>query len=316
MTAGQGFDNRVRRVRILPIMAAQQTHGQLTPLTVLFADITGSTTLYAQRGDATAFALASQCLDLAGERIAAGGGRVMKKLGDGILAVFQTPVEAVQAAAQIRQGLDDPDCTLASQGVRLRVGISCGPAVLVPDDVYGDVVNVAARLTALAGADEIFLSGKVYEALPPALRAKIRLIDQILLRNRPAPVLVYEYAREESEATVSVPVRRRASTATMELTHGDLLLVVGPERPRVTIGRHAENDIRVEHDVVSRNHAEIALRGDRFVLVDRSTNGTYVYVDNGPMLRVVREEIVLSGIGRIVIGTDGGLPIHFRVAAL
>jgi class 3 adenylate cyclase len=297
-------------------MAAQQTQGQLTPLTVLFADITGSTTLYAQRGDATAYALATQCLEVAGAQIGAAGGRVMKKLGDGLLAVFDTPVQAVQAAVQIRQGLDDPACTLASQGVRLRIGISCGRAVLVTDDVYGDVVNVAARLVALAGADEIFLSGKVYEALPPELRAKIRLIDQILLRNRPAPVLVYEYAREESEATVSVGVRRRASTATMEVTHGDQLLVVGPERPRVTIGRHAENDIRVEHDVVSRNHAEIALRGDRFVLVDRSTNGTYVHVDNGPMLRIVREEIVLAGHGRIVLGADEAPPIRFRVAAL
>jgi adenylate cyclase len=93
--------------------------------------------------------------------------------------------------------------------------------------------------------------------------------------------------------------------------------VVGPERPRINLGRDPDNDICIEDDVVSRNHAEIVLLGDRFVLIDRSTNGTYVYADNGPMLRLVREEIVLASAGRIVLGVEEmSQSIRYRVASL
>ncbi|MGH3638242.1 MAG: FHA domain-containing protein, partial [Mycobacterium sp.] len=181
--------------------------------------------------------------------------------------------------------------------------------------VYGDTVNVASRLVSLAGGDEIFLSGAVYEALPPALQAQTRLIDQVLLRNRPTPVPVYELVREEEDATVSLPVRMRSSSATMEIRHGDRRFVVGPERTRLTIGRHANSDIHVDREQVSRLHVEIILRIDKFLLVDHSTNGTYVFVDDGPMLRVVREELVLSGAGRIVPGVETAPPIVYRVSA-
>lgn len=291
----------------------------MTPVTVLFADITGSTTLYAQRGDSTAFALASACLDVVDAKIAAGGGRVVKRLGDGVLAVFDAPEAALAAAVEIRTALDealeDPASPLNREGLRVRAGIACGKAVVLPDDVYGDVVNVAARLVGLAGGDEIFLSGTVFEGLSALRRAQMRLIDQLLLRNRPAPVLVYELMREERDATVSINMRPRASMSTMQITHGERLYVVSPERARVTIGRHADSDIRIEHEAVSRTHAEISLRGDKFVLVDRSTNGTYVHVDSGPMLRIVREELVLAGGGRIVPGVEPEQPIRYLVAA-
>jgi class 3 adenylate cyclase len=297
-------------------MAEKKLKPPVTPMTVLFADITGSTTLYAQRGDATAFALASTCLTLVEAEIRATGGRVIKRLGDGVLAVFETPLPAIEAAARIRAAIDDAARSQASEGVQVRVGIATGQAVLSADDVYGDTVNVAARLVSLAGADEIFLSGKVYEALPPALRAQTRMIDQLLLRNRPAPVLVYELIRDEADNTVSVGVRLRASSTSMEITHGDQHFVLGPERPKVAIGRHVANDIHIDHEMVSRVHAEVVLRGDKFMLIDRSSNGTYVYIENGPMLRIVREELVLSGGGRIVAGVETAHPIQYRVLAL
>lgn len=297
-------------------MAEGNRQAPVTPLTVMFADITASTTMYAERGDAAAFALASACLGLVDAEIRAAGGRVVKHLGDGVLAVFDDPLPAVDAALRIRSAIAAPERGLASEGVQVHVGIASGAAVLADDDIYGDTVNVAARLVSLADGDEIFLSGSVHDALTPALRAQTRLIDQILLRNRPTPVPVYELAREEEDATVSLPVRPRPTGATMQIGHGDRLFVLGPERTRLTIGRHASSDIHVDHEQVSRVHVEIILRTDKFLLVDRSTNGTYVYVDNGPMLRVVREEVVLSGAGRIVPGVETDAPIVYRVSAL
>ena len=296
-------------------MTQPDSRGTLTPVTVLFADITASTTLYAQRGDVTAFALASECLDQVDTGIAAAGGRVLKRLGDGVLALFDNPTQAVRAAVALRTALSAPDTTVWREGVRVRFGISCGPAMLVRDDVFGDVVNVAARLTTLAGGDEIFLSGKVYELLSPDLRGGVRLIDQLTLRNRPGSVLVYEFVGEEVDSTVSLGSRLRTSTAVMEVVFGEQLFVIGPERPRITIGRHVEHDIRIDHEAVSRHHADLALRSDRFVVVDQSTNGTYIHVDRGPVLRVVREEVALSGSGRIVPGIEPTPPIQFRITA-
>jgi class 3 adenylate cyclase len=297
-------------------MAGDKPKPPVAPVTVMFADITASTTLYAQRGDATAYAITRGCLDLIEAQIRSAGGRVVKHLGDGMLAVFDSPAAAISAAVQIRVAVADPASGMAGEGVQVRCGIASGSAVLAADDVYGDTVNVASRLMSLAGADEIFLSGKVYEALPSELRTQVRVFDQVALRNRPTPVLVYELVREEHDLTVSAPVRARASTAVLEITHAQALFVIGPERPHLTIGRHSSCDIRLDHDMVSRTHAEIALRRDKFALIDRSTNGTYVYIDEGPMLRVAREEIILGGAGRIVPGVESGAAIRYRVAAL
>lgn len=296
-------------------MRDRQTTDQLPLVTVLFVDISGSTTLYTKRGDAAAFALTMACLDLVGAQITAEGGRVLRQVGDGILSLFETSVQAVRAAIRISQITEDPAYPLASQGVRVRSGMSAGLAILVEDDVYGDVANVAARLVGRADAGEIFLSETVYEMLPAELRADMQLIDQMQLRNRPTPVLVYKYAPDSERATIKATARRPTSILTMEVTYGDRLLVVGAARPHVSLGRDPDNDICVENDVVSRSHAEIAFRGDRFVLIDRSTNGTYVYAEHGPALRLVREEIVLATSGRIVLGVEEtSQPIHYRVA--
>ena len=297
-------------------MASQGPRDQLIPVTVLFVDISDSTTLYAQRGDAIAFGLAKACLDLAAAKVEAAGGRVLRHVGDGFLAVFDTPGQSLRAAIEIKQAMEDPTCSLESEGVRVHSAMSSGPAVLLADDVYGDVANVAARLVGRAAAGEILLSGKVYEGFPAELRAKVQLIDEMLLRNRPTAVLVYKYVADSPLATIRSGATRRASTAVMEVTHGDLLFVVGPERPRVTMGRDTDNDVRIEDHVVSHHHAEIALVGDRFILVDHSTNGTYVHPDNGPMLRVLREELGLTGGGRIGLGIEEtSKPILYRIAA-
>ena len=151
------------------------------------------------------------------------------------------------------------------------------------------------------------------------MRESSRLIDQLALRNRPLSVAVYQYLLghdEMDDLTVSVSTRSRSSISTMEIRHGEQLFIVNPEHSKLTIGRHSDNDIVIGkrgENVVSRNHAEISLRGDKFLLIDRSTNGTYVHVDDGPVLRVAREEVMLAGSGRIVPGREIEPPIIYRV---
>jgi hypothetical protein len=235
-------------------------------------------------------------------------------VGDAVLAAFDAAVPAIQAAAGMQWALEAPECKLRAEGLHVRVGIASGTAVLDAGDVYGDVVNVAARLVSLAGADEIFLGGETYDALTPELRESVRLIDQLALRGRPDWVLVYEYLWKRENTTVGASDRtQRGGLTTIELSYGPQGFVLGADRPKLTIGRDADNDIAIAHDVVSRHHAQVVLRGDRFLLVDRSTNGTYVITDRGDSIRVSRDELVLLGSGRILPGRKTLQPIRYRV---
>lgn len=280
------------------------------PVAVLFADISGSTLLYAIRGDEEAFRLSSSCLSLVQEELEACGGRIVKRLGDALLAVFANVEGAVQAAAGMQRRMDDPQCDLHDEGVHVRVGIAWGSAVFDDGDVYGDVVNVAARLVALAGADEILLSEAAHDSLPSP-HGSARLIDRVAIRGRPERVLIYEYLWQKDDLTASVLTRRTEPAWTLEVRFADQRMIVGAMRPRLTIGRTAESDISIDLDVVSRWHAEIVMRGDKFVLADSSTNGTYVRVDNGPVLRICRDEITLAGSGAIMPGREDVPPIGY-----
>lgn len=293
-------------------MAQPRSRRTLTPVTVLFADISGSTALYAERGDVAAFALTSQCLEIIERGVASSGGRLSKRLGDGLLAVFDHPEAALRTAVLTREALADPELTMCREGLKARFGIAAGPAVLSADDVFGDVVNVASRLIGLAGPEEILLSDGAAAGLPTAWRARARLIDRFALRNRRAALSVYEYIGAADDATVSVPALRTGSL-TMEIVRGRSRHVVSSSHPRLTIGRDATHDICVDHRSVSRLHAELIVRGDKFVLIDRSTNGTYLHMDSGETLRLLREEVALSGRGRIIAGVESGASIRYRV---
>jgi class 3 adenylate cyclase len=281
-------------------------------ITVLFADISGSALLCATRGDETAYELISTCLTLLEEQVQRVGGRVIKRVGDAILAVFDGAEPAVHAAAGMQFALEAPGCELRAEGVRVRVGIATGTAVLDAGDVYGDVVNVAARLISLAGADEVFLAGETYDVLPAPMRGAIRVIDQLALRGRPGWVVVYQYLWKKG-ATISTVVRPRDVTAALEITYNGETYGLGPERPKLTIGRDPDNDVVIPEAVVSSHHAEVVLRGDKFLLVDRSTNGTWVLTDGGDTFRVTREELTLTGSGRILPGRQTLQPLRYRV---
>jgi adenylate cyclase len=294
-------------------MSASGQGEPTAPVAVVFADISGSTLLYAMRGDEEAFRLTSSCLNLVQEEVEAHGGRIVKRLGDALLAVFESGAGAVHAAAALQRRMEDPQCDLHEEGVHVRVGIGCGSAVLDDGDVYGDVVNVAARLVSLAGAGEILLSEGAYESLPVPMHESLRLIDRIAIRGRPDRVLVYEYIWQGEDVTASVGPRRSEPAWILEIRFGEHLFLVGPQRPRLMIGRTAENDISIDLDVVSRWHAEVSMRGDKFVLVDSSTNGTYVRVENGPLLRVCRDEITLTGKGEIMPGREDAPAVGYSL---
>lgn len=294
------------------------SEGIIVPdVTVVFADLCDSTNLYAKLGNEEGFRVASECLDVMAEATRAGGGRVIKRLGDGLLAAFQSASAGTDAAGQMLDGIGG---IRTSQGKiqQIHVGISRGGVVEGDDDVHGDVVNVAARLSSIAAPGEILLTHEVLDGLSPGHKRCVQPLEGVRVRSHPGGVRIYRYLMTSAtgdETTIQAPLFGRASLATLELTYRDTVVRIDQSRPVVSLGRDRENDVVVLGPVVSRRHAEIAWVGRVFTLRDLSTNGTYILGTDGEVtLRVNRDSHVLAGEGYIGLGQSEALDaVQYRL---
>ena len=167
--------------------------------TVLFADLRGSTGLYERLGNAAAAGLVTQTVQALARGAIGSHGRVVKTLGDGLMALFTSSQAGVEAAMKmqdlIARGLEfggnGSTPTNVSSGVRLHVALEHGDLIELGDDIYGDAVNVAARLLDHAGDQEILVTDQVLELLDATTRRLFRSLDTIALRGREQPVIVH-----------------------------------------------------------------------------------------------------------------------------
>jgi len=134
-------------------------------LTVLFTDLRNSTQLYREIGDATAFGRVMNHFDVLKKVIAESDGALVKTIGDAVMAVFRQPVSALKAMLRAQELLATP--ADGSAPLRLKAGIHTGPciAVTLNDrlDYFGSTVNMAARLEGLSSADDVIISGALYD---------------------------------------------------------------------------------------------------------------------------------------------------------
>lgn len=275
-----------------------------TELATLFADIAGSTRLYEQLGDAAAYDAIDGCLLALKGVTEEFGGRCIKTIGDELMAVFPSAEAACHAAVEMQWRTAELPLILGNP-LSIRIGFHFGAAVEHDGDVFGDSVNVAARLTELANPRQIITSGQVVASLPRALATGARRLWPLPLKGKAEPIDVLEVLWDSGgEATITlsgqfepprVPVR-------MRLHYRGAEVVVDAERPTVEIGRDPGNAVVVDTRNASRVHARVEWRRDKFVLIDLSTNGTYVLDAQNQETRLRREELILDGDGKISLG--------------
>ena len=137
-------------------------------LAVLFADITDSTKLYSSLGDNAARVVVNACLTIVGDVVARCRGRIVKTIGDEVMAVFPSADAAMQAACDMQSRVSaipqQENAPLA-----IRVGFHFGPAIEERGDYFGDAVNTAARMAGLAKSGQIITTANSVEALSPLL---------------------------------------------------------------------------------------------------------------------------------------------------
>ena len=279
----------------------------VTMLATLFADIAGSTRLYERYGDQAAHAAVQACLAQLQQVAAEYDGRTVKTIGDELMAVFPDAERAALAAAEMQWRVEEL-APLENERIEIRVAFHYGPAVERDGDVFGDSVNVAARLAELAKPGQILTSGPALEAAEGRV-TNARHLWPATVKGRSEPVDLYEILWNESDATVTLSAQFEPprTPVRLRLVYRGTEVVVDAQHPSATIGRDAGADVVVDARNASRMHARVEWRRDKFVLVDVSTNGTFVASEDGLETRLRREELVLDGSGSLSFGQSHGV---------
>ncbi len=270
-------------------------------IAVLFADVAGSTHLYEQLGDVQALAMMSRCIELARDVAAGLGGRLVKTIGDEAMLVFPTADQAAAAAAEIQSKMSTLAC---ADDLRLafRIGFHFGSAIERDGDVFGDSVNIAARMAALAKGGQIILSASTAEALSPYLRSQLRELDVVTVKGKDRDIDIMELTWQDPAELTQMVARPSFRAAEVELQHGARTIRLNAGTLVVTLGRDGQNDLVIADKLASRFHARIERRRDKFALIDQSSNGTYVTFDGEREILLHHEELPLRGRGRIGFG--------------
>lgn len=299
--------------------------------TVVFADLTGSTRVFEAMGNARATQTVTETTQWVAQLCAVHGGRVVKKLGDGVLAVFTTGLSAVNAVLDIQRG-HAKRLQVWPEDLRMeiQIGVASGEVVEVDGDCYGDAVNVASRLSDLAGPAQIWATDAVIAQLP---RTEVLhcYLGAIQIRGRHDAPVVYrvDWQEENSDLltqpgdlTTLLPGQADSGFGQIELAWLDVRSLFKVAQLPVVLGRVGDVDFLVNDPRVSRVHLRLESRNGHCVLVDLSTYGTWVRfrgnagaADTEIALR--RDECVLHGSGEIALGaplSDFTAPtIGFRV---
>ena len=282
------------------------THAQPHPpeRTVLFVDLAGSTRLYERVGDSVAFRLVDHCLQEMRAEIERRRGRVVKHTGDGLMAVFGEADHCCEAALRIHQVVRELPLS-AGQKLAVRIAFHYGPVVENDSDVFGDTVNIAARLLELASPGRAITSMETARQLSAEWRPLLRPLQARSLRGASRLTEPFELlcGGAAGDLTVVQTVDFDAEEKPeLRLYLGTQSLVLNAQMPSARLGRDPLSDLRLSDTRASRQHAEIELRGDKFVLVDRSSNGTFVLIDGEKEFVLSREEVVLRKQGHFALG--------------
>jgi hypothetical protein len=246
---------------------------------------------------------------------------VVKTLGDGMVCAFPTPDAALRAACAMQMAAAAP-AARPSERLSIKVSFTYGPVVLSGGDVFGDTVNVCARLVALANPEQVLTTQQTVDAMAPALRERCRQMFPIRVRGRHEEIIacnvLWRSDPDATEINLTRASMTRARETVLKLTHQGELRVVRSAGAGMRIGREKDNDLVVESHFASRVHARVFPREGHFVLQDLSSNGTYVLSDgNSAEILLRREEAVLGERGWIGLGNSatrhGDHTLRYRV---
>lgn len=302
----------------------------MAEVTVVFADLTGSTGIFEGFGNAKATQVITRLTDWLGKVCVARGGKVVKNLGDGVLMVFAHSIDAVDAVSEMQRLHTERLKTWPDNlKMHLQIGLAQGEVIEQAGDFFGDAVNLASRLSDLSGANQIFASDTVINQLPADTLVRFRSLGAMDIRGRVENCMVHriEWQNEVLSDFFTVPASLGAAPAaisrqqigSMALAWLDVEATFTSTDLPIHLGRLAEAQFVVNDSRVSRLHAKITWRAGKFYLEDVSSYGTWVkFSGSDDVVALRRQECVLAVSGEIALGApfdDFSVPtVSFKFA--
>jgi adenylate cyclase len=274
---------------------------------IMFADVSGSSALYKRVGNEQAKAIIDEAVYFMTAITIVNDGVVVKTIGDEIMARFNEGNHACEAAIAIqRRCMTDPNL----KDLGIRIGIAYGEVLITHNDVFGETVNDGACVAHIARANQIVITQSVVDVLTNSLQPDCQMFDRIHIKGESEHTLIYrlewERSGKDNRATMVMAIHDVAGFMEkfqLALDFNGRHIVLLPEQTPYHIGRDpAKSQLLVEHELASREHCHIEFRRGKYVLVDHSTNGTFVCMEDQNPIYLRREELPLQGEGKISLG--------------
>lgn len=297
-------------------------------LSIAFVDLTGSVSVFETLGNDLATQTITRLTQWVGSKAVENGGQVVKTLGDGVLMSFADNNRAVSTMVQIQQEHTARSRQWPNQvKLQVQIGVARGPVVVVDGDCFGDAVNLASRLSDLAGPEQILVSDAVIRGLSSRAGARFRSLGPMRIKGKADPCEVFriEWQAETPSEFLTIPADLHAlnsvdasMAAGIELSWLNHQQVFALRDLPIHVGRVPEAQFVVSDPRVSRLHARLDVRSGSFVLEDTSSYGTWVRFDGADhAVALRRQECLLHSNGEIAMGApfgDIGTPtITFRL---
>lgn len=278
-----------------------------TKSVILFADLAGSVQLYRNVGDQEAKKYIINLQHLLSSEIEKFQGSVQEIIGDELMARFDKPDDALACATALHQGAENYSQQLDLE-LHLRIGLHYGPVIVdeAENRLFGDTINIASRVTNIAQADQTITTEILVQNASSAWRANVRLFDVTPVKGIEGKLVIYDLPWKHDELTEILGVDTLSdgvsSEPTLSIMYRESSFAITDPVSAFMIGRAITNDLVVNADPVSRRHVSIERRRDHYILIEQSTNGTHIYLENGETLYLRREQFTLTGSGEIALG--------------
>ena len=276
---------------------------QTKHLTILFADISKSSFIYERFGDHAAQEIVGTILNRLSDLTVKFEGKVIKTVGDAIIATFPSTDNSIEAAKSMQLAMID-DCNPLQ--INIHIGVHRGPVVIDNKDIFGDAVNITARVVDYANPRQILATRAAIENLPKDSSHFTKYITKITAKNISGELELFEIIYEDQNTTMVIDSLKlsKAIYPSLYLMRGGQIIVVDVQKPLVSVGREDFNDIIIQYSWISRTHAYIENRNGLYMIKDKSTNGTFIYPQDADPIYVNKGEHPLSGKGVIIFGRE------------
>ncbi|MFH0814375.1 MAG: CHAT domain-containing protein, partial [Pseudomonadota bacterium] len=296
--------------------------------TLMFTDIVGSTSFFERRGDIEGRSMIQEHNDILFPIIKDYHGTVVKTIGDAIMASFPSPEDGVRSAVQIQRILYDRNKNQSKEDqIKVRIGLNYGKGIVQDNDVFGDVVNVAARVESLADGEQILVSKSIYDEVRRTEDILCRYFDSTEVKGKAEPLEIYRVVWGDEEMAVDrtrsaeparqVQLRIMKKLFELEITReNDKVKVSGYEKFERMPGRtviHYEDaqfsPAEIEkhcHDVTSLlNQANKKGKVSKDILIKLQKLGQLLY--NGLLTAKAREQLNTTEAEDLIVNIDDQL---------